>query len=348
MKSRIAVCIFSLSVAVLSLSLGGCTGNMETSDPSSDQQISSPVSDGADNSDASGGSGSSDIPSSSDNSDIVPKPKKPEGEPTFLTAPDGTPIYTSEISEIYKGSEEWGDKEAITLEQAEQFAKEGSDFSVKCNSFAYGYTSEGTLNRVDNPEMFKDIGNGKSFEFLGEDFDVNTFEGKYSTDYTRIKVGDKFGSLTVKSAYTLFSRRTWFEGEDFSNVPGVYLSGAGIEFDGEIEMTGYVAITPMDTLYNEGGDMEFIPNRDSSLIIPKFEFFLNKKARCVCHFPHVSGSGYCGTTYNIGNMYEVACDTSGLNPGDSFVKVKVVLDNVKYAPGRLGAWSAELKHIEVI
>lgn len=333
----------TLFAAALLFSLTGCSSG-EMSDLSSDSKIYAPSSDSTGNSDwnSTNNSVSSDNPKNDFVSEI------PEGEPTFLTLHDGTPVYTSEISEIYKGSEEWGDKEAITLEQAEQFAKEGSDFSVKCNDFAYGFTSEGTLNRMDNPEMFKDIGNGKSFEFLGEEFDVNTFEGKYSTDYTRIKVGDKFGSLTVKSAYTLFTRQTWFEDEDYSNVPGVYLSSAGIEFDGEIEMTGYVIITPMDTLYDEGGDMEFIPNRDSSLIIPKFEFFLNKKARCVCHFPQASVSGYCGTSYNIGNMYEVACDTSGLNPGDSFVKVKVVLGDVKYTTGHLGGWSVELKSIEII
>lgn len=321
--------------AALLVSLTGCS-NGEVSNPSNDSQVYTPGSDSTNN------SGSSDNPKN----DSVPE--VPEGEHTFLTLLDGTPVYTSEISEIYKGAKESGDKEAITLEQAEQFAKEGSDFSVKCDGFAYGFTSEETLNRVDNPEMFKDAGNGKSFEFLGEEFDVNTFEGKYSTDYTRIKVGDKFGSLTVKSAYTLFTGQTWFEDEDFSDVPGVYLSGAGIEFDGEIEMTGYVIITPIDTLYSEGGDMEFIPNRDSSVIIPKFEFFLNKKARCVCHFPQANTSGYCGTSYYIGNMYEVECDIIGLNPGDSFVKVKVVLGDVKYTPGHFGGWSVELKSIEVI
>lgn len=335
--------ISTFFAATLLVSLTGCS-NGEVSNPPNDSQIDTPSSDSTGNMDwnSTNNYDSSDNPKNDSVNEI------PEGEPTFLTLHDGMPVYTSEISEIYKGSEEWGDKEAITLEQAEQFAKDRSDFSVKCDGFAYGFTSEVALNRVDNPEMFKDSGDGKYFEFLGEDFDVNTFEGKYSTDYTRIKVGDKFGSLTVKNAYTLFTGQTWFEGEDFSDVPGVYLSGAGIEFDGEIEMTGYVVITPMDTLYNKGGDMEFIPNRDSSLIMPKFEFFLNKKARCVCHFPQVSGYGYCGTSYNIGNMYEVGCDTSGLNPGDSFVKVRVVLGDVKYTPGHLGGWSVDLKSIEII
>ncbi len=294
----------------------------------------------------------SDTPeSSAPESDVsnVPEPQKPDGEPTFLTLLDGTPIYTSQICEVYKGAEVWGDKEAITLEQAEQFARERSDFSVKCDGFAYGYISERSLNYVDDPEMFKQREkDSEYFDYLGGEFDVNEFEGEYSTDYIGIEVGDKFGPLTVKNAYTLFTRRTWYEGEDFSDVPGVYLSGCGVEFDGEIEMTGYVIITPVNTLYGEGGDMKFIPDGDSSVILPEFGFFLNKKARCVCHISNASARGYCGTSYDIGNMYKVDCDTSGLQPGDSFVKVKVVLDDVKHTPGHLGGWSVNLKSIEVL
>ncbi len=335
----------TLLTAVLLVSLTGCKPNGEISDTPPDHGDSLAITDSTDNSDKPGNSDNSD---SSTASESVPEPPKPAGEPTFLTCPDGTPIYTSEISEVYKGAEEWGNKEAITLEQAEKFAKDGSDFSVRCDGFAYGSTSERTLNRVDDPEMFKDTGEAKSFDFLRGKFDVNEFEGEYSTDYTRIEVGDKFGSLTVKNAYTLFTRRTWYEGEDFSDVPGVYLSGCGVEFDGEIEMTGYVIITPVETLYGEGGDMEFIPDGDSSVILPKFKFFLNKKARCMCHFPYVSARGYCGTSYDIGNMYKVECDTSGLNPGDSFVKVKIVLDDVKCTSAHLGGLHAKLKSIEII
>ncbi|MDE7228860.1 MAG: hypothetical protein K2N56_00135, partial [Oscillospiraceae bacterium] len=96
MKKIVSILCTAAFIAFLT----GCNDG-EKSDPLSDQQISSPVSDGANNSDAPGGSGSSDNPSGSDNSDNAPEPKKPDGEPTFLTCPDGTPIYTSEISEIY-------------------------------------------------------------------------------------------------------------------------------------------------------------------------------------------------------------------------------------------------------
>ncbi len=306
----------------------------------------------------SGSSSSSSISSSSSSttsessttSSTAPEPEIPDGEPTFLICPDGTPVYTSEISETYRFDEKMGEKDPITLEQAEQFAKEGSEFSVRCDGFAYGFTSEETLSCIDNPELFKKSDSGRYFEFLGEEFNENTFEGKYSTDYTRIKVGDKFGTLTVKSAYTLFSQQAQnrAEGEDFSDVPGVYLSGAEVEFDGETEMTGYVVIEPMDALYGEGGVMRFIPDNDSSLIIPKFDYFLNKNARCVCHFPHANSSGYCGTAYNIGNMFEVGCDTSGLHAGDFFVRVKVVLGDIKCTFGDLNRCDAELKSIEVL
>ncbi|MDE7228859.1 MAG: hypothetical protein K2N56_00130 [Oscillospiraceae bacterium] len=345
MKSRIAVCIFSIFVVVLSLSLGGCTGNMETSDPSSNQQISSPISDGANNSDAPGRSGSSDNPSSSDNSDSTLEPQKPDGEPTFLIRPDGTPIYTSEISEIYKGNEEWGSKEAITLEQAEQFAHEGGDFTVKCDGFFYGYIPEKALNRVDDPEMFKD--SGGTFKFLGEMSDEKSGYNWRSVDLICLKVGDKFGDLTVKNVYTLFTNNK--RSDDVPNVFEAHVSDGYIEFDGEIELEGYINVTPMETLYGSGGDMMFLPSGESSTKLlcssPVWDHESNE-------YYAITWTDYCGYfgdwELDLGNMYKVDCDTSSLQPGDSFVKVKVVLDNIKYVPGAFSGLRVKLKNIEVL
>ena len=44
-------------------------------------------------------------------------------------------------------------------------------------------------------------------------------------------------------------------------------------------------------------------------------------------------------------MYEVDCDTSGLHPGDNFVKVKITADSV--TSGQYGV-RLELKSLEVI
>ncbi len=335
----------TLLTAVLLVSLTGCKPNEESPDTPNSPGDSSAITDSSDN------SGNSGSPNSSTASDSAPEPPKPTGEPTFLTAPDGTPIYTSEISEIYTGSEEFDNKKTITLEQAEQIAQTGDgDFTIKCDGFVYGYIPERALNRVDDPEMFKDSGSGKSFKYLGEKFDVNSFEGKCSTEYMRIKVGDKFGTLTVKNAYTLFEDKSWNPEDDFSDIPGIYISDRCVEFDGELEMTGYVEVTPEDTLYGMGGDMIFYPDGDSSVILPDFDYFLNRKSRKICHFAVMIGAGFYGYVwFNIGNMYQVDCDTSGLNPGDSFVKVKVVLDNIRYAPGhQMGGWKFDLKSIEVL
>lgn len=311
-------------------------------------------SDNSDNNSAqiSDNSGNSQSSNNSENSDNIPEKKIPDGEPTFLTAPDGTPIYTSEISEVYKGSEEWGNKETITFEQAEQAARAGdSDFTVKCDGFAYGYIPEKALNHVDDPEMFKqDEKYGEYFKYLGEGFDVNTGEGIYSTEYMRITAGDKFGSLTVKNAYTLFvDKYMAWHGNDFSDIPGVYISDCCVEFDGEIEMTGYVSVTKMETLYGSGGDMTFFPDGDSSVKLPGFFFFTNPQTGEICHFSDWHSYGFFGSGYySIGNMFDVDCDTSGLHPGDSFVKVKLVLDNVKYVPGSFGGYRFDLKSIDVI
>ena len=167
----------------------------------------------------------------------------------------------------------------------------------------------------------------------------------------RINVGDKFGTLTVKSACTLFGEKYyhWYDGENFTDVPGVFIKDYDLEFDGELELTGYVDVTPEETLYGMGGDMRFYPDGDSSVILPGFVHFLNKKTREVCHFAGLTFVGYYGGySFDIGNMYKVDCDTSSLNPGDSFVKVRVVLDNVSYEVGDLGGWKVDLKSIEVL
>ncbi len=327
----------TLLTAVLLVSLTGCKPNEESPDTPTDSGGSSAITDSSDN---SGSSGSSSAPES------APEPPKPEGEPTFLTSPDGTPIYTSEISEIYTGSEEFGNKKPLILAEAEQIAQTGDgDFTVKCDGFFYGYIPERALNRMDNPEMFKDSGEGKSFDFLGVS-DKEPYD-KRPINLIRFNTGDKFGKLTVKNAYTLY-RDNWI-GDDVPNVFGTHISDGYIEFDGEIELEGYVCVTPMETLYGEGGDMTFFPNGESSTKLPYSSREWNQENNEYYSFTCVNYSGYFGDwQLALGNMYKVDCDTSGLQPGDSFVKVKVVLDNIRYVPGDFSGLRVDLKNIEVL
>ncbi len=327
--------------AVLLASLTGCNSNGESSDIPNSPGDSSAITDSSDNSDNSGNSDNSSAPES------APEPPKPDGEPTFLTAPDGTSIYTSEISEVYTGSEFQGNKETITLEQAEQIAQTGDGhFAIKCDGFIYGYMPEKALNRIENPDMFIEDEHG-SFDYLGETSDKNGMDGKRMTDFTRFNIGDKIGEFTVKNAYTLFTGNPNYS--DTPYVPGAHISSYYIELDGAVELEGYICVTPTDTLYGEGGDLRFFPNGESSKKLPGIGCNWDDKTNEYYHHTLVQSEGYIGDwNLVLGNMYKIDCDTSGLQPGDSMVKAKISLENLRYATSFGNGWEFDLKSIEVL
>ena len=326
MKKNIAITALSLSLSVAVLSLtAGCSNGIITDESGDSEQPSL-----------------SDLPSGNfeNNSTEISQsepgnyvPEIPKGEPTLLICPDGTAVYTSEISENSPGS----------LALIEEYIRAGEGaFTVKCEGFAYGFIPQRALNHIDDPELFKDPGDGEIISFLGD-------EDKISTDYMRIKVGDKFGTLTVKSAYTIFSEHPWLK--EFSETPGAYISEGKIEFEGEVELTGYVDVWEDNGYQGAGGIMVFYPDGDSSVKIPiiSYAYYLEDGWRG--HNRHGYASGYFGDlVFDLGNMYEVDCDTSGLHPGDNFVKVKITADNVTAYNAKLGQGSMrlELKSLEVL
>lgn len=326
--------LFIIPALVLALSLTACDTSPESGESSSGN--SSAVQSAGDSS-----STGESVPV--DNPTADSKPITPSGEPTFLTAPDGTPVYTSEISEVYSGSEFSGNKETLTFEQAEQYVGTGEvEFKVKCEGFAYGFIPERALNCVDNPEMFKEAGNGNGFDFIGEELDKFGY-GKLSTDFIRIKTGDKFGTLTVKSAYTLFGNNHFQK--EFDETPGAYISGGAIELDGEVELTGFVNVWEDSDYEGAGGHMEFYPDGESSVKIPVISFGYSEE-HVKGHHREPHSVGYFGDWWcSLGNMSEVECDTSGLHKGDVFVKVKITADNVTSGHGGV---RLRLKNVEVL
>lgn len=333
MKAKLNACIIFLAIVALPLlSLAGCSNN-QRSVPNSSQTYSGSNTNNL----SSTGISESSAEKSEDNSFDDNASSIPNGEPTFLICPDGTPVYTSEISEIYSESGFEGGKETLTLAQAEQYARAGEgEFTVECEGFSYGFIPERALTRADDPEMFKGNGSGTSFEFLGD-------EDKPSADYTRIKVGDKFETLTVKSACTIFSDDRLLE--NLSETPGAYISGGSIAFDGEVELTGYVEVWNNPDYPDSVGIMVFYPDGDSSVKIPVISFAYSEDYEKI-HQRKPSSVGYFGDWWcSLGNMYEVDCDTSDLRPGDIFVKVKITADNVTSGQGGVGL---NLKSLEAI
>lgn len=290
MKKYIAVAALSLSVAVLPC-IAGCSSDITQPHSSSDSSISSST--------------------SSESSTTAPEPEIPAGNPTFLICPDGTPVYTSEITEIINWS-----NETITIEQAEQIAHreiEDEEFHAKCVGFAYGYIPQKALNRIDNPEMFKDSG-GEFFEFLGEDEEP-------TNECMRIEVGDKFGTLTVTSAQAEFGSGVY--DKEFDDAPGAYLSGGTVVFEGKIELTGYLTVEVGNPDYpGSEGIMTFFPDGESSTKIPVVPHgTLHRRT------PYSDGcfGDWCAS---FGRISDADFDTSGLHLGDTFVKVKVTADRV--------------------
>ncbi len=114
---KIITTLCAAALLINMAALTGCNSNEEGSDTPNSSGGSSAITDSSDNSGNSEGSGSSDNSNNSDNSESDPEPQKPDGDPTFLTLPDGTPIYTSEITKYQNPSEFHGTHEQFPLEQ---------------------------------------------------------------------------------------------------------------------------------------------------------------------------------------------------------------------------------------
>lgn len=296
-------------------------------------------------------------PGGSKLSGTVSEPQTPDGEPTFLICPDGVPVYTSEITEIYSGDEKYGDKKPVTLAEAEQGIRSvktehgiltrEETFTIKCDGFAYGYIPMPALNRVDNPDKFEE--DGSSYKYIGElSEDIKGETCLLTTEFIRIKNGDKFGSLTVKNAFTLFGTNlNLFDGDP--EAPGSCVLGRGLEFDGEVELEGYICVTPTETLYGTGGDMSFYPNAESSTKIPIPGGAWSSEYGEFCHITYPNYRGYFGDlTLDVGNIHETEFDIGGVHDGDSFVKAKITLENIKYVVGDFGGLKFDLKDLEIM
>lgn len=260
-------------------------------------------------------------PPSGTDSDI----SKDKGEPTFLICPDGTPVYTSEIMSVFTGSESEGDRRDITLEEAERLAREGGDFTVICSGFVYSYIPEKAFNRIDNPDMFEDQGDGRNFRFIGEALPP-------STEYTRFEVGGRIGALTVKSAYTYFGNANGnSELREYSDKPGNFLQGGSVEFDGETELSGYVSVNPLDVMYGTGGSISFYPDSKSCSGLPVVGGRWNNELGGFAYSPFTTFYGFYGYVVpELGIIDELTVDTGSLKPGDLCVKAAVKIGDIRY------------------
>ncbi len=315
MRSRIAVSVLSLSVAVLSLALGGCNGNIDNeSDLSSGASLSaensgsSAITDSSDNSGNSGNSGSSTAPES------APEPPKPAGEPTIFTAPDGIPIYTSEITKSLDDNGRPVSVSDLTLDKNSE---------IFCDGFQFFKEPLGvTYDTYHDPEMFDE------FDFLGEK-PVNLNPVK------RLYVGDEICGLKLTKAITHFTNQG---GSVEYNNTITNRSEPIVEFEGTVTLEGFLFITQPNNYEPDGGRLEFTPIEDK---LPILRLDQNPGTWAV-------SDGLCvlsdfGSIALKQEKYYYT-DIEGMGLGD-LALAKVTISNFSYTNG--GGCRATLENVEV-
>lgn len=306
MKSRIAIGIFSLAIAILSLSLGGCSSGQNPSQSSAQiySENSESNSSQAENSENSSDNSSSKLDDNSSD-DIIPK-----GEPTFLIGADGNAILTSEITRL-----ENTDKTAETLTKDDLWAM------VYCDGFAYCKESlKSGYDSHKNPDLFD------GYDFRGE-----TPENK--NEWKRVNVGEEICGLKVKSASVCF------EINDYDNYKFTehYLNAAEnvIELDGTVEVEGFLQVNNRSVQYPETDELVWfyptsidLPLTPSSIMIDDGKGFKTSfDVRGV--FDH-SEFMYAGEfdSLSFGAFSNINCDTDGIGVGD-IAYARVTLGNIK-------------------
>lgn len=316
-----------LLTTVLLAALTGCSNAEENSESvsNSDTQLSSTAPSEPESSSTESAPESTDSSDSSESTSDIPEKQQPDGEPTFLIGLDGEPIYTSEITQMT----------AYDIEKKEDVPTDTLDpenFSAVCEGFTYVYMPRPSVDFMANPELFETSEDGEFHYYIGEELPD-------SYEFTRVNVGDEIGGLTVKAASSRFEP-SGYEGSE------QYYAESYIEFEGEIELTGFVVVTEENPLYPEnGGKIFFYPDSVSSVKIPCTLFDINYENECKArHYVDNSFYGWYGDGGGIflGNIADI---DSELREGDMFVKVRVVVGDITWGTGSSGAVVREIELI---
>lgn len=305
MKSKIAVTVLSIFIAVLSLSIGGC-------------------SNGKNESGAAQPSDSGSVPESSSAQEEPPAesapesspesvPEEPKGEPTVFVGLDGETILTTDITDIKDT-----DKTAAELTEDDLYA------SVYCSGFTYLMEPTGvSFDNYHNPEMFDGM------KFIGE-YPENT------NKWRRVNVGDEICGLKVKKAHSIFTvndRGKWVGSYFNESSRWNYdddTPDPDFELEGEITLEGLLSVDSRNNYDPDGGYMEFTPTENKLPLRPV--------RRTETGFDPMYDRDWGLTPYNfldykvmsetyrlnLGKIQDATCDMSGVDIGDlAFVRVTV-------------------------
>lgn len=253
----------------------------------------------------------------------------PKGEPTFLIGLDGEPILTSEITRLEN-----------TSKTAETLTKDDLCADVYCEGFAYLKKPSGiAYSTYKNPEMFTD---GK---FTGE-----IPENK--NPWKRVNIGDEICGLKVKSATSHFQIND--SGYTFPECYYSSLDGSQCEFEGTIEIEGFLQVLPDNIQYTaESRLVNFFPCESKlpvGVSYPDSEKGYITTLAEHSLFDHYDGDfeivSECERVL-FGTLNEMTCDMDGIGKGD-IAYARVTLGNIKLTGGAVDATLEKVERISDI
>lgn len=227
-------------------------------------------------------------------------------EPTVFVGPDGEIIYSSEVTAI-----DGSDKKAAELTETDYWT------SVLCEGFQYFTLPSGVAyDNYHNPEMFDGIVYCSQAE-----------ENKNNCQ--RLNVGEELCGLKLVSAASEFKI------EDYEDTPDPYYYDGYLfgdesekfvaEFEGEIEIVGFLGVTAANAYEPDGGSMFFTPTESKLPILGNKPEFYERMS--------FGGAEYCVYSdmqdLQCGYIQELECSSAGLEQGDMAL-VRLTLSEVKY------------------
>ena len=334
MKSRIAFYIFSMTLAIVSVSLGGCSGN---DDSFADKSTLNDIGKYSENSSVvlpnsgnTNGKNDNSLNESKTSSFVsTPESIQPSGTPTIFIGPDENPIYDTDVTRIICNDPNFSKEPA-------EITAEDEDITIFCEGFQYFKEPAGKAYcTYENPEMF----DGAEFK--------NVLPENRNT-WKRINVGDEICGLTLKSATSTLNN---YCKENFDHYQTYYTCDVSdfnlfAEFDGSVTLTGYLNSSCRSSYEPDGGELRLTPTENKLPIMPASMMYKIEPETYVVAKSYGGGEMYAVNEINlIGIDNPLGIDLGYIGIGDT-AYVRLTISNIKYLVA--GTVTADLVDIEVL
>ncbi len=335
MKYRIAVCVSGIALSVLSVSLGGCSGNSsqstgkDTSSIIEESSGNSPINlPNSENSKNVLENSSSLSETSSDKSD--PENEQPSGTPTIFTGPDEKPVYDYEVTKITSDYPDFS-------KTAAELTAEDEGVTIFCEGFQYFKEPGGAAySSYENPEMFD-----------GAEFKNEMPENKNA--WKRINVGDEICGLKLKSATSAFNNYSQSSFDAYQtyytcDVPDFFQFA---EFEGSVTITGFLNSSCRSSYEPDGGKLRLTPTENKLPVMPASFMFKIQPETYMAAQSYGGGEMYVVNEINeIGIDNPSELDLGCIGIGDTAF-ARLTISDIKYLVGGKTV-TATLDDIEIL